>query len=241
LYDNLFYSKEAIDRTGNFNNGTVFMDVVSRPVAYTYSLTMREDGQPYIDFLPFPAEDIGAGCSGYGILNVHADETQEVDGVTKTVKDLCWDFIKFVISEEGQETTGAVGFTQPILKSLEENGAWRTAISANLNHSAWVAGNELRLNSFDIFDASVRTTLRGYVSNFMSNLEDQTEGAADKRDELIEKYAGATAFAKDMVLIQISQFVEYTRISRGFIWILFTRINRFELELDLSLDGQPAV
>ncbi len=189
LYDELFSSKIAIDRNGSFLNGTTFMDVVVRPVAYTYSMSLKnDDGSPQIDFLPFPAEDIGAGCSGYGILKVHADEVQEVGGVEKTTKELAWDFIKFVISEEGQEATGALGFTQPILKSLEKDGAWTKAISPDLNHAAWVAGKELRLTSYNHFAPSKRTTLRNIVQAYFQNLSDQTEGAPDKRENLISTY-----------------------------------------------------
>ncbi len=190
LYNELFHSKIAIDRNGSFLNGTTAMDVVVRPVAYTYSLTLKnDDGSSKIDFLPFPAEDIGAGCSGYGILKTHANDEQTAsDGVTKLTKEVAWDFIKFVISEEGQEATGALGFTQPILKSLEKTGAWTQAISPSLNHSAWVAGNELRLTLYNKFDPSKRTDLRNCVQGFFQNLSDQVEGAPDKREALITKY-----------------------------------------------------
>ncbi len=189
LYNELFSSKIAIDRNSNFINGTTFMGVVVRPTAYTYSMSLKnEDGSTMIDFLPFPAEEIGAGCSGYGILKTHANDEQEIGGVKKLTKDLAWDFIKFVISEEGQEATGELGFTQPILKSLEKNGTWTKAISPDLNHSAWVAGKELRLTSYNHFDPSKRTTLRNIVQAYFQNLSDQQEGAPEKREALIKTY-----------------------------------------------------
>ncbi len=188
LYDELFSSKTAIDRQSGFVNGTTFMDVVVRPVAYTYSMSLKDANGTYIDFLPFPAEDIGAGCSGYGILNVHANDEQTVGTEKKLTKDIAWDFIKFVISEEGQEATGKLGFTQPILKSLEADGEWTKAISPDLNHAAWVAGNELRLTSYNHFDPSKRTSLRNIVQAYFQNLSDQTEGAPEKRDSLMRTY-----------------------------------------------------
>lgn len=195
LYDNLYSDEFAIStKEDNFKGGTVAMWVMSRPAIVGLSSTMvNEDGSPYYDFLAFPAKNeitgenaIGAGCSGYAITKIHAEDEQTVNGVTKKTKDLAWDLIKYMITKEGQEKTGKMGSIQPVLKSLEENGAWRTAISETLNHGAFSVGEELRLTSYNRYSPNVRIKLRNYVRGFWSNLEAKTEGSPDKREELIK-------------------------------------------------------
>ena len=195
LYDELYSDEYAIStKEANFKGGTVAMWVMSRPAIVGLSSSMvNEDGTPYYDFLAFPAKnaetgknEIGAGCSGYAITKVHAEDEQTVNGVTKKTKDLAWELIKYMITKQGQETTGKMGSIQPVLKSLEENGAWRTAISDKLNHAAFSVGDELRLTSFNRYSPNVRITLRNYVRGFWSNLETRTEGAPSKREKLIE-------------------------------------------------------
>lgn len=180
LYDNLYSYDKAISTSDSFKQGTVCMDVICRSDFLNILLTLKDDdGSAIADFMPFPAEDIGAGCSGYAITKVHADEVQTVNGVSKTTKEICWDFIKYILSEEGQELAGSTGLLQPILKSLEENGAWRSAVSKDLNHDAFVAGNELRLTTYNTFDPVYRTKLRGLMTDFFQTLEDKTEGKND--------------------------------------------------------------
>lgn len=182
LYDNLYSYDKAISTSDSFKQGTVCMDVICRSDFLNILLTLKDDdGSPIADFMPFPAEDIGAGCSGYAITKAHAEETQTLNGVTKTSKELCWDFIKYILSEEGQELAGSTGLLQPILKSLEEDGAWRSAVSKDLNHDAFVAGNELRLTTYNTFDPVNRTKLRGLMIDFFQTLEDKTEGKNDSK------------------------------------------------------------
>ena len=179
-----------IDTADDFNRGTVFMTVVSRPLVLAMSKNLKDatTGEPLIDFLPFPAEYVGAGCSGYGIITKHAEEEQTVNGVTKKVKDICWDFIKFVISEEGQELAGSTGFMQPILKSLEAGGAWRSAISSDLNHGAWCQGKELRLTSYNVFEPAKRSSLRNIATTFFQGCADYTKGSPANVGGHIETY-----------------------------------------------------
>lgn len=72
---------------------------------------------------------------------------------------------------------------QPVLKSLEETGAWRSAVSKDLNHEAFLAGEELGLRLYDDIDPVDRTALRGAMSFFFETLANKTEGANDGHRE----------------------------------------------------------
>ncbi|MBQ8428473.1 MAG: extracellular solute-binding protein [Clostridia bacterium] len=176
LYDELFSNEVIVGTEMDFKKGYTLMATCVRPVAYT--AYMQRKGT--VDFLPFPAKAIGAGCSGYAITREKANATQTVGGVTKKNKELCWDFIKYVITEEGQQVAGSFGTSVPILKSLEKNGAWKTAMGEDKNHAAWLAGEELRLTTYNRYATDVRTALRSNVSAILSDLQNKTSGAADK-------------------------------------------------------------
>ena len=181
LYDELFSNETIVGTETDFKKGYTLMATCVRPVAYT----AYQQRQGTIDFLPFPTEAIGAGCSGYAITKSNASKTQTVNGVKKTNKELCWDFIKYVITEEGQEVAGAFGTSVPILKSLEENGAWKTAMPNAKNHSAWLAGEELRLTTYNRYDTEIRTSLRANVGSIFSDLQNKTSGAESKFEKTL--------------------------------------------------------
>ncbi len=176
LYDELFVNETIIGSEADFKKGYTLMATCVRPTAYT-AYQQREGT---IDFLPFPAEEIGAGCSGYAITRAKADETQTANGVTKTNKELCWDFIKYIITQEGQEVAGSFGTSVPVLKSLEKTGSWTKAMGEDKNHSAWLAGKELRLTTYNRYDTQIRTTLRSNVTAILSDLQNKTSGEVSK-------------------------------------------------------------
>ncbi len=178
LYNEIYSVKQRFDANDSFANGTVFMTTASRPLVKSYAERIKNsDGTPAIDFLPYPTEYVAAGCSGYGITSIHENETQTVNGVTKTVGELAWDFIKFIISEEGQELSGASGYTQPILKSLAETGSWLKAIDENLNHKAFAQGKELSQTLFNAFDPQSRAGLRSIFTTTFGALQDVNTGS----------------------------------------------------------------
>ncbi|MBQ8726748.1 MAG: extracellular solute-binding protein [Clostridia bacterium] len=190
LWSNFFNEKNKVDINDNFSKGTTYLTVVSRPLILSYLPYLRDknSGKVMMDFIPFPAEKVAAGTSGYGITKKHAEETQTVNGVTKTNKEIAWDFIKFIISEEGQNLGGKEGFIQPIVKSLKETGEWRQAFDPAMNHDAWFNGDELRLTIYNYFPGSMRTSLRTQTSNFFVNLANVENGAPSKREKLIADY-----------------------------------------------------
>lgn len=173
LYDELFSNETILGTEMDFKKGYTLMATCVRPVAYT-AYAQRKGT---IDFLPFPAKAIGAGCSGYAITKEKANETQTVNGVTKTNKELCWDFIKYIITEEGQQVAGAFGTSVPVLKSLEASGQWTKAMGEDKNHAAWLAGEELRLTTYNRYATDIRTSLRANVSAIFSALQNKASGS----------------------------------------------------------------
>lgn len=190
LWSNFFNEENKFDINDNFSKGTTYLTVVSRPLVLSYIPYLRDknSGTVMMDFIPFPAQKVAAGTSGYGITKKHAEATQTANGVTKTNKEIAWDFIQFIISEEGQNLGGKEGFIQPILKSLKDTGAWKQAIDPAMNHAAWFGGEELRLTTYNSFAASMRTALRTQMSAFFVNLTNVENGAPAKRDSLISTY-----------------------------------------------------
>ncbi len=204
LYDNVFNWTSTVETDdgkrevknisadtnaeSNFYSGLTLMTVCPRPTLYSIWNKLKTAGYE-VDVLSFPTKKIAAGCSGYGITKQWASKTQTVNGVTKTNEDLCWDFIKYVITEGGQEAAGTTGVSTPVLKSLKDSGTWRKALSENLNHDAFVTPEELSMKTFNVFPAErlIRANLRSDVTSFLIELEGRN-GAPDKRDATITNY-----------------------------------------------------
>lgn len=191
FYDNLTNSDYKLStNASDFERGLCFMRCIVRPTAVDL-----KDDLDNMDFLPFPAKTesgevkIGTGCSGYGIAKVHAEEVRTVNGVSKKVKDLAWDFIKYVITEEGQEVAGETGLSVPVMKSLADSGKWRSAIGTSLNHDAFMAGDELILDTYNVFDPQKRNTLRPFIVSFFNAMSNKANG--NKADGSRKKFLTA--------------------------------------------------
>lgn len=163
-----------------FSSGNLFMSVCSRPVVLGYRNTFQGTyGSACLETIQFPVKEIAAGNSGYAISNIWEGKGVSVKGEYKSYTDLSWDFIKFIISEEGQEAAGETGLNIPVLKKLysaETNGgetpAWRKVESlGSMSHDAWVAGGELRQDTYNIFKAEKRNAIRSVTKIFFANLQ----------------------------------------------------------------------
>jgi ABC-type glycerol-3-phosphate transport system substrate-binding protein len=156
-------------------------------------------GSACLETIQFPVEDIAAGNSGYAISNIWEGSGVSVNGEYKSYTDLSWDFIKFIISKEGQEVAGETGLNIPVLKQLysaESNGgetpAWKKVESlGSMSHDAWVAGGELRQDTYNIFKAEKRNALRSVTRTFFANLQraNYNEGSLTKLiEETVRSY-----------------------------------------------------
>lgn len=206
LYQGIYDTRQNFDVNDAFSKGTVFMTTAARPLVTTFANTIKDrDGNIAIDFLPYPAEYVAAGCSGYGITSIHEKTEQTVNGVTKTVGEIAWDFIKFIISEEGQQLSGSTGFTQPILKSLTETGSWLQAIDASLNHNAFAQGKQLDQTTFDIFDPQCRAGLRSIMTTTFGAVQDINTGKLSTLEtQTLPKYK--SAFVDEVILYDGSKY-----------------------------------
>ncbi len=184
----------------SFNVGLNLMTVCARPTVYGFYNSLKAMGQE-VDVLPFPTQKIAAGCSGYGITTYWAEEEQTANGVTKKNKDICWDFIKYVITEQGQEVAGVTGVSSPVLKSLQQTGTWRTALSATLNHDAFIQPEELRQATYLCFPAerNIRTSLRSILTNFLMEMELTESGKAGDPSMLSNTLANYTGQFNDVI------------------------------------------
>ena len=174
LHSKLYEVDRICNSTGadtDFAQGFNFLKVVSRPVISAYITRFQSIyGSASLQCIQIPTQDIAAGNSGYAMNYYYSKTSVSVNGVTKSYPDICWDFIKFIITEEGQEVAGASGHNIPVLKSLSEDGAWRHVNSLQgMNHDAWVAGGELRQDWFNIYEAEHRTKFRAKFAEFFTN------------------------------------------------------------------------
>lgn len=203
--DGQIKTKKNINATTeeSFFNGMTLMTVCPRPTLYSQWNALQAKGME-IDVLPFPTQQIAAGCSGYGITTYGSfDEngdpiTQTPDGLpTKNVADLCWDFIKFAISEEGQEVASETGVCVPVRKSLIENGVWKQAFvredGTTINHQAFIIEEELPMTMFNTFPPTssnqpIRASLRTDITSFLLELENEKVVTDADRESIISKY-----------------------------------------------------
>lgn len=184
--NNLYYAGDA---DTNFKDGDTLMKVVSRPALIAAEKNLSDIHKEYynkynkapLQAIQIPTDAIAAGCSGYAINSIYHGKTIEVKGVKKTYDDLCWDFLKFVITEEGQEIAGATGNNIPILKSLytetKDGGtpAWRSISTfAGMDHDAWATGDDLVQNWYNIYKSNYRIKFRDTVATFFRKFKMKT-------------------------------------------------------------------
>ena len=173
----------ASEEDSYFSQGLNFMRVDSRPIVPSFRKALADkygEDKCYLQTIRIPTDAIAAGNSGYAIFNHYQGKTVTLKstGETKAYEDICWDFLKFMLSKDGQEVAGATGNNIPVLKSLyskETNGgeepAWRkVAMLEGMDHSAWVAGEDLVQDWYNLFTAQKRYGFRSSVQSFFSNL-----------------------------------------------------------------------
>ena len=189
--NNLYYS-DLDDQS--FKNGETFMRIVSRPVVLGYRKNLIQIHEEYyqthgkapLQAIRIPAQKIAGGCSGYAINNVYEGKGITVNGVYQSYADLCWDFLKFIITKEGQEIAGATGSNIPVMKSLysaETNGgetpAWRSVEGLEaMDQDAWVAGEEMKQEWFNVYKSNYRIKFRTTIQNFFMSFQRKDYGSS---------------------------------------------------------------
>ncbi|MCQ2449824.1 MAG: extracellular solute-binding protein [Clostridia bacterium] len=107
----------------SFTNLSAAMLIGVRPKLPTLPTTEKYD----IDFLPLPTNAVGIGCSGYAITSVAAERVSPSNKNEggKTNADYAFDFLRFIVSEQGQKIGCETGSIVPALKSLANDDSWR--------------------------------------------------------------------------------------------------------------------
>ena len=144
----------------NFKLHNVFCVMVSYPeVGNFYGAYKKVNLE--LGAVNFPAEYVAAGCGGYGILVDKANQVQKLtSGEEAKTVDLCWDFIKYIISKEGQNAAGKEGYVQPVLKELATEGEWVTSYDGKIDNLAFSTAKELLLDTFCFANPAARNALR---------------------------------------------------------------------------------
>ena len=151
-----------------FTNKQAAMMFMVRPNLPTY---VRGLGNDTIDFASLPLyEDlpsgsksyIGMGCSGYGMTTACPEEKKEA----------VWDFLKYIVSVDGQNAFSAAGSGIPCLKALAQNpnAVFKQYLVTDdyyPNHEAFIAYPErdLPANYLKNFEVSKQLTIDKYVKD----------------------------------------------------------------------------
>ena len=172
---------DTVDAFVNKQSAMIFM---SRPDVPEYEKYL--EGK--IDFVSFPTLSdavgtsyIGMGCTGYGITTNCSNEKTE----------LAWDFLKFVMSKEGQNAFSKTGSGIPMLKSLAEDPqAEFRKVYPDKNNDAFVKFSErdIPMNYMRGFKPNKQLGIYSYINvNLLSsfiNAKDRTECFNTTKTEL---------------------------------------------------------
>ena len=131
-----------------------------------------------VDFLPFPYDYVGVGCSGYAITKLAETRvseyaaTKEGSDEKMTNADYGWLFLKYIVSEDGQNAIGETGMGVPSLMSMKDSGSWMEYGSADLNHEAFVEEVEgqqtMAVNDIYSFPATAQKTISDNCISIMT-------------------------------------------------------------------------
>ena len=152
-----------------FANKQCAMQICVRPDIVSYANNLRKsDGSVPMDFVAMPSYDdpdvetsyIGLGCTGYGITT----------GCTSAKREMAWDFLKLVMTEEGQESFCATGSGFPVLVAMaeDENATYRSYLPG-ANHDAFYKFPErdLPMNYLAGFKPSAHLYIRQVLTDTM--------------------------------------------------------------------------
>jgi len=151
-----------------FTEKQAAMMFMVRPNLPTY---VRGVGADSIDFVSLPSYDdipegnisyIGMGCSGYGMSTA----------CPNSKKEAVWDFLKYIISKDGQNVFSAAGSGIPCLKALAEdpNAIFKQYLVTDYyhpNHDAFIAHPErdLPANYLKNFEVNKQISIDKYVKD----------------------------------------------------------------------------
>lgn len=159
------------------------MHFTVRPNIVSFANSIKDDaGNPAIDFASVPAFEgveksyIGMGCTGYAIT----------DQCAETKREDAWNFLKFVMTEAGQNAFCASGAGVPILKEMaeDENAAFRKYLP-DANHDAFIqfTDRDLPMNYMSGLNPKKHLAIRSVL---VTELTKNYFAAANRQDYLTE-------------------------------------------------------
>ena len=165
------------------NNSAAFTNkLAAMQVSVRTSLSAALASGLNVDVAPFPIMDnhvVGAGCSGYAMSSASTHKTE------------AWEFLKFMLSEEGQEIISETRGIIPVLTSLydKEDAAWRQS-TPEINNDAFVDNVDkvLHLNFADDVAPNNQGGVYQEVTDFFYSLTDTRYAGDDGLDMLIDIY-----------------------------------------------------
>lgn len=140
---------DVMGESGLFEGGQAAMRFMTRP-GMSDITGARMSNYDFVSFPKMPVENVvGVGCSGYGINK------------NSQYKEESWEFLKFIISEEGQKAFCETGNGVPVLQSMKDDPSWRTKPEEGLNQEAFVydGTEDLFLNYYCYADAGLYNDL----------------------------------------------------------------------------------
>ena len=127
-----------------------------------------------IDFLPLPLDHVGVGCSGYAITYIAKDRvsSSEFNTEKKTNQDYAFDFLKFIVSEEGQKIGAETGSIIPVRTDMYNDASWTAYMSADINHEAFISSPEKDFSTsiFQDFSTKDAAILWSSIANVMGQV-----------------------------------------------------------------------
>ena len=170
LIDKGYIAESAKKSSATFTTLSAAMYVGVRPALPGMPMTENYD----IDFLPLPLDAVGVGCSGYAITNAAATRVSNssLNVGKKTNQDYAFDFLKFIVSEEGQKIGSKTGSIIPVRKSMANDSSWTSYKNAGLNHAAFVSAPEkdFNLSIFQDFAADDASLILDCLSGVMAQV-----------------------------------------------------------------------
>lgn len=131
---------------------------------------LNEEIKESFNAVPFPLigenPKIGCGFAGWGISSTSDD----------TTRDIAWQFLKYMISREGQMALINAGLATPSIRiDLAEEKQWSKGYE-DLNLDAWLQWEEYKVSSkfFVNQDPSATFDILSALQTFMRNLVDPT-------------------------------------------------------------------
>ena len=170
LIDKGYIAESGKKSSATFTTLSAAMAVNVRPSLPSMPTTDNYD----IDFLPLPLDTVGVGCSGYAITASAAKRVSEssYNKDKKSNQEYAYDFLSFIVSEEGQKIGCETGNIVPVLKSLADDPSWHSYLSADKNHAAFVSHPEkdFSLRLFKDFSAQDTAVLMTNMAKVMAQV-----------------------------------------------------------------------